>query len=186
MSKIPTLASVASKLRCINVPAQLPVAQAAAAAAAFAAANEPLKAEMNDNLHCRVVLFMTYSGIDEDVAGLFQRYFANDHSSRRAAMDGSEMSSGDLLRALADAFNDSGDFDQHCANDLTTDQLPSILAGLHPEHLPSPGRVTPDQLMTMIRWSRRTATRLIQMLEAMFSNPFSSRSYVDTGMTRAE
>jgi hypothetical protein len=82
MSKIPTLASVASKLRCINVPVQLPVAQAAAAAAAaVAAANEPLRAEMNDNLHCRVVLFMTYSGIDEDVAGLFQRYFANDHSS---------------------------------------------------------------------------------------------------------
>ena len=33
MQKIPTLASVAAKLRCINVPARLPAAQAAADAA---------------------------------------------------------------------------------------------------------------------------------------------------------
>jgi hypothetical protein len=156
---------VASKLRCINVPARLPAASAAAQLAASAAAAEPLKAEMNDSLHCRVVLFMTYSGIDQDLAGLFQRYFANDHSRNRAAMDGSEMSSGDLLRAITDAFNDSDDFDQYCANDMTMDHcvLPSIFEGLHPDHLPTPGKVTSDQLMTMIRWSRKTATRLIQM-----------------------
>jgi hypothetical protein len=183
MSKIPTLQSVATKLRCINVPVRLPVAAAAAASAANAAAAEPPKAEMNDNLYCRVALFMTFSGVDESTAALFgrydrahtracvtvacvmtlTRYFANDHSRNRAAMDGSEMSSSDLLRALADCFNDSDDFDQYCHDDLTIDMLPAIFQGLHPEHLPSPGRVTSDQLMTMIRWSRKTATRLIQM-----------------------
>lgn len=179
MSKLPTLASVALKLRCINVPARLPVAAAAAGLAAAAAAAEPVKAEMNDSLHCRVALFMTYSASDGDTAALFERYdrmraratrvinlfryFSNDHSRNRAAMDGSEMSSADLLRALAETFNDSEHFDQFCQNDLTVDLLPSIFHGLHPEHLPSPGRVTTDQLMTMIRWSRKTATRLIQM-----------------------
>ncbi len=179
MNKIPTLASVALKLRCINVPARLPVAAAAAGLAAAAAAAEPLKAEMNDNLYCRIALFMTFSGVDDDTAGLFERYestraratrvinlkryFGNDHSRNRAAMDGSEMSSADLLRALADTFNDSSVFDTFCQNDMTADLLPSIFQGLHPEHLPSPGRLTTDQLMTGIRWSRKTSTRLIQM-----------------------
>jgi hypothetical protein len=86
MQKIPTLASVAAKLRCINVPARLPAAQAAADAASAAAANEPLKAEMNDNLHARVVLFMVYGGIDPDLADLFKRYYGNEQSSVRGVL----------------------------------------------------------------------------------------------------
>ena len=76
MQKIPTLSSVAAKLRCINVPARLPPAAAAAGLAADAAAAQPVKAEMNDNFHCRVVLFMTYSGIDETTGDLFEGIMA--------------------------------------------------------------------------------------------------------------
>jgi hypothetical protein len=78
-------------------------------------------------------------------------------------MDGSLMSSADILRALCSIFNDSAEFDQFCYDDATIGMLPSIFHGLHPEHLPFPGPVVADQLLTMIRWSRKTATRLIQM-----------------------
>jgi hypothetical protein len=83
MDKIPTLPSVASKLRCINVPARLPAAAAAAAGAAAAAATEPLKAEMNDSLYSRVVLLMVFSGHDADTADLFKRYYGNEQSAVR-------------------------------------------------------------------------------------------------------
>jgi hypothetical protein len=78
-------------------------------------------------------------------------------------MDGSLMTSADLLRALCDFFNDNSDFDNFCRDDATIGLLPSIFQGLHPDHLPTPGRVVSDQLLTMIRWSRKTATRLISM-----------------------
>ncbi len=73
------------------------------------------------------------------------------------------MSSSDILSALVEIFNDSIVFDTFCQDDTTVDSLPSILRGLHPEYLPTPGAVVSDQLLTMIRWSRKTATRLIQM-----------------------
>jgi hypothetical protein len=206
MSKIPTLPSVAAKLRCINVPARLPAAAAASERASAAAAAEPVRAEMNDNLHCRVVLFMVFSGIDHETADLFKRYYGNEQSAVRGvcpfeyfdvcflfiivtgASDGSLMSSGEILRALVAIFNESGDFDNFCNNDNTVDMLPSILNQLHPDYLPAPGPVVSDQLLTMIRWSRKTATRLIQMycsfnIVLWFNHVFD---FPNAGMTRVE
>jgi hypothetical protein len=206
MCKIPTLQSVAAKLRCINVPVRLPAAAAASERAIAAAADAPVKAEMNDNLHCRVVLFMVFSGMDGETADLFKRYYGNEQSSVRGvcpfvyfdgcflliivtgASDGSLMSSSDILRALVEIFNDSVAFDNFCQDDTTVDSLPSILNGLHPEHLPTPGAVVSDQLLTMIRWSRKTATRLIQMycsfnILLWFNHVFD---FPNAGMTRVE
>lgn len=195
-----------ASLHSINVPVRLPAAAAASERAIAAAADAPVKAEMNDNLHCRVVLFMVFSGMDGETADLFKRYYGNEQSSVRGvcpfvyfdgcflliivtgASDGSLMSSSDILRALVEIFNDSVVFDNFCQDDTTVDSLPSILNGLHPEHLPTPGAVVSDQLLTMIRWSRKTATRLIQMycsfnILLRFNHVFD---FPNAGMTRVE
>jgi hypothetical protein len=78
-------------------------------------------------------------------------------------MDGSLMTSSELLRSICRIFNESSEFDDFCREDVTITMLPSIFQALHPEYLPTPGPVVSDQLLTMIRWSRKSATRLIQM-----------------------
>jgi len=50
MQKIPSLLSLRTKMRCVNVPDRLEQAAVAARAAAVAAAAEPAKATLNDNL----------------------------------------------------------------------------------------------------------------------------------------
>lgn len=162
MIRIPLLQSLSSKLRCINVPERLSAANRAAAAAA--AASEPEKATMNDNLYARAVLFMVFSGNDPELAGLFAHYFTNEHSRSRSAME--TMTSDQVLEQITVMFNTCQGFDDFCASDLTVEQHPGlgdILQGIHAEYLPSPGPVTSEQLLTMIRWSRRVATRLITM-----------------------
>jgi hypothetical protein len=164
MIRIPLLQSISSKLRCINVPERLSAANRASAAAAAAAAAEPEKATMNDNLYARSVLFMVYTGVDYDLADLFSRYFSNEHSRSRAAME--TMTSDQVFAEITNKFNTCQSFDDFCAADDTISSHPAlsdIFHGIHPEHLPSPGVVTSEQLSTMIRWSRRVATRLITM-----------------------
>ncbi len=164
MIRIPLLQSLSSKLRCINVPERLSAANRASAAAAAAAASEPEKATMNDNLYARAVLFMVFSGNDPELAGLFGHYFTNEHSRSRTAME--TMSSDQVLTKITELFNTSQGFDNFCIADLTVEQHPAlgdILRGIHAEYVPSPGPVTSEQLLTMIRWSRRVATRLITM-----------------------
>jgi hypothetical protein len=164
MIRIPLLQSLSSKLRCINVPERLSAANRAAVAAAAAAASEPVKATMNDNLYARATLFMVFSGTDPDLADLFSRYFTNEHSRSRNAME--TMPADQILEEITRIFNTSQDFDAFCYANTTISSHPAlsdIFHGIHPEHLPGPGQVTSEQLMTLIRWSRRIATRLISM-----------------------
>jgi hypothetical protein len=87
ISKIPTLVSVRTKVMCINVPARLGEAAEAARRAAALAAAEPVKATMDDNLHCRVVQFVKYSQVEPSLSDLFNRYYGNEHSRNRHAQD---------------------------------------------------------------------------------------------------
>lgn len=87
MSKIPTLPSLRSKMRCVNVPARLEAAAAQAGVAAAAAAAEPVKAIMDDNLHCKVVLFLKFSETNRALAQLFGNYYGNEQSRSRHAAD---------------------------------------------------------------------------------------------------
>jgi hypothetical protein len=169
MIRIPLLQSLSSKLRCVNVPERLSAANIAAAAAAAAAASEPEKATMNDSLYARATLFMVYSGVDHDLAELFSLYFTNEHSRSRQAME--TMTADQVFAAITKRFNEDDSFDAFCAGDLTISSAPAlsdIFEGIHPEHLPRPGPVTCEQLLTMIRWSRRVATRLITMRVQIF------------------
>ena len=164
MIRIPLLQSLSTKLRCINVPERLSAANRASAAAAAAAEAQPEKATMNDNLYARSVLFMVYTGVDPELAGLFSRYFSNEHSRSRAAME--TMTSDQVFAEITIKFNTCQDFDAFCAADDTLTShaaLSDIFHGIHPEHLPAPGEATSEQLLTMVRWSRRVATRLITM-----------------------
>ena len=58
INKIPSLQSLRTKLRCINVPPRLNSAAENARVAAAAAAAAPPKARLDDNLYCRVVIFV--------------------------------------------------------------------------------------------------------------------------------
>lgn len=160
--RIPLLKSLSSKLRCLNVPERLSAASRAAVAAAAVAEAEPPKAVMNDSLYCRAVLFMVFSGTDMTLADLFSRYYSNEHSHSRHAME--NMTADQLLAEITRMFNETeSDFDDFTRANTTIDKMPDIFRGIHPEHLPAPGPVTSDQLLTMIRWSRRVSTRLITM-----------------------
>ena len=87
MNKIPNLSSLRSKMRCVNVPNRLAAAAEVARAAAVAAAVEPPKAIMDDNLYCRPVQFVKFSGVHPPLADLFNRYYGNEHSRSRHAAD---------------------------------------------------------------------------------------------------
>ncbi len=186
MIRIPLLQSLSSKLRCINVPERLTAANRAAVAAAAVAASEPEKATMNDSLYARATLFMVFSGIDPDLADLFNRYFTNEHSRSRAAME--SMTADQVFGEITNLFNTCTDFDAFCTSDDTISKSPclsDIFHGIHPEHLPSPGPVTSEQLMTLIRWSRRVATRLISMQACKFVGLNPLCLLCDTGTTKA-
>jgi hypothetical protein len=59
MQKIPTLVSLRSKMRCINVPDRLNQAAAAARLAASLAAAEPPKATLNENMFLPPPVYLT-------------------------------------------------------------------------------------------------------------------------------
>jgi hypothetical protein len=83
VDKIPSLLSLRTKMRCVNVPQRL----VAAAAGAAAAAAEPEKATLNENLYCRVTLFVKWSQVSEPLLSLFNRYYGNEQSRTRHGQD---------------------------------------------------------------------------------------------------
>jgi hypothetical protein len=89
VDKIPTLVSLRSKMRCVNVPPRLVDAAAAAHAAAAAAAAEPAKATLTENLYCRVTLFVKWSQQHFPLLSLFNRYYGNEQSRTRQGQDNS-------------------------------------------------------------------------------------------------
>lgn len=114
ITKIPTLISVRTKVTCVNVPARLGEAAEAARRAAAQAAAEPLKATMDDNLHCRVVQFVKYSQVEPELSDLFNRYYGNDHSRNRHAQD--------TAGFRCACVSDTGTIDQQLKHWLTFDQ----------------------------------------------------------------
>jgi hypothetical protein len=89
VDKIPTLVSLRSKMRCVNVPQRLVAAAAGAAAAAAAAAAEPERATLNENLYCKVTLFVKWSQLHSPLLSLFNRYYGNEQSRTRQGQDNS-------------------------------------------------------------------------------------------------
>ncbi len=74
-------------MRCVNVPQRLVAAANGAAVAAAAAAAEPVKATLNENLHCRVTLFVKWSQEHQPLLDLFNRYYGNEQSRTRQGQD---------------------------------------------------------------------------------------------------
>ena len=111
VNKVQLLPSLQKTMRCINVPVRLVQAAAAASAAASAAAQEPAKATMDDNLYARGVLFLKFSETDSLLRALFTRYFGNEQSKDRHAMDTDGFRSSDILNQICVVFNTSTDFD---------------------------------------------------------------------------
>jgi hypothetical protein len=107
MNKIPTLLSLRTRLRCANAPDRLLAAAAVARSAAAQAAAEPVKATMDDNLHCRVVQFVKWSQTEPTLSDLFNRYYGNEHSRNRHALDTAGFRSSDLLNQMTTLFNTS-------------------------------------------------------------------------------
>jgi hypothetical protein len=87
MSKIPTLPSLRLKMRCVNVPAGLEAAAVQAGVAAADAAATPVKATMDDNLYCKVVMLIKFSETNPALAHLFGNYYGNEQSRSRHAAD---------------------------------------------------------------------------------------------------
>jgi hypothetical protein len=162
INKIPTLQSLRTKLRCINVPRRLNSAAAAAGLAAAAAAAAPPKARLDDNLYCRVVLFVKWSQVHAPLSDLFNRYYTNEQSRSRRAQDNVGFRSGDLLETMCEMFNSHDGFHDYVdAQDTHEAVLPSILGDLNPSAHPSPGPLFPDQLIQLVNWTRKTTTMLV-------------------------
>jgi hypothetical protein len=162
INKIPTLQSLRTKLRCIHVPRRLTSAAAAAEVAAAAAAAAPSKARLDDDLYCRVVLFVKWSQVHPPLSDLFNRYYTNEQSRSRRAQDNVGFRSGDLLTAMCEMFNSNTDFHDYVdAQDTHEAVLPSIIGGLNPSAHPSPGPLFPDQLIQLVNWTRKTTTMLV-------------------------
>ena len=162
INKIPTLQSLRTKLRCINVPLRLNSAAEASRIAAAAAAAAPPKARLDDDCYCRVVLFVKWSQMHPPLADLFNRYYTNEQSRSRQAQDNAGFRSGDLLEAMCEMFNENADFYQYVDDDDThVEVLRSILGDLNPQAHPSPGPLFPDQLIQLINWTRKTTTTLV-------------------------
>lgn len=162
VQKVQSLPSLRKTLRCINVPERLSQAALVAGAAASAAAREPPKAILDDNLYAKVVLFIKYSQIDPSLGSIFSRYYNNDHSRNRADMDTSGFRSSDLLKQMADFFNDNEGFQEFVDHDDTHRRvMTDVLSVLNPSAMPAPGPIVPDQLIKVINWTRATTTKLV-------------------------
>ncbi len=70
--------------------------------------------------------------------------------------------SSDLLKQMADMFNQDQDFDDFViADDTTSAVMSDVLCTLHPEYLPGPGPLVPDQLLKIINWTRAASTKIL-------------------------
>ena len=162
MNKIPTLLSLRTKMRCINVPDRMSEAAVAARAAAAAAAAEPPKATLNDDLYARGVMFVKFSAYNAALSDLLTRYFGNEHSRLRSSQDTTGFRSSDLLKQMAEIFNNDQEFQEFVeADDTHQAVLPELLSSLIPSAPPAPGPITADQLLLIINWTRKTTTFLV-------------------------
>jgi hypothetical protein len=162
VQKAQALPSLQKTVRCINVPDRLTQAVAVATAASAAAAQEPLKATMDDNLYARVVCLIKYSEMDPNLGAIFKSYYNNDHSASRHNMDTDGFRSSNLLEKLCVIFNDDEGFRDYCDNcTIQTQVMRDVLSCLNPSALPAPGPIVPDQLIKCINWTRSITTKLV-------------------------